>query len=78
MTIISPPRHITWSTDLFDLADPFQRNWYMRQIIEHGKAKRGLDLDKFARLLDKLNLPPYLHSLSARFLDTAMFAIRAY
>jgi hypothetical protein len=71
MTIISPPRHITWSTDLFDLADPFQRNWYMRQIIEHGKAQdvAGLDLDELARLLDKLNLPPYLHSLSARFLE---------
>ena len=71
MTIISPPGHITWSTDLLDLADPFQRNWYMRQIIEHGKAQdvAGLDLDELARLLNKLNLPPYLHSLWARFLE---------
>jgi hypothetical protein len=33
MTIISPPRHIVWSTDQLDLADPFQRQWYICQVI---------------------------------------------
>ena len=71
MTTISPPRHIAWSTDRVDLADPFQRKWYIRQIIEHGKAEdvAELDLDEVARLLEELNLPPYLDSLWARFLE---------
>jgi hypothetical protein len=71
MTTISPPRHIAWSTDRVDLADPFQRKWYIRQIIEHGKAEdvAELDLGEVARLLEELNLPPYLESLWARFLE---------
>ncbi len=70
MTIISPPRHIVWSTDRLDLADPFQRKWYIRQVIEHGRAEdiASLDLDEVARLLDELNLPPHLYSLWVRFL----------
>jgi hypothetical protein len=72
MTIFSPPRHLVWSTDRLDLADPFQRKWYIRQIIEHGKAKdvASLDLDEVACLLDELNLPPHLHSLWSRFLES--------
>ncbi len=70
MTVFSPPRHVVWSTDRLDLADPFQRKWYIRQVIEHGRADdiASLDLDEVARLLDELNLPPHLHSLWARFL----------
>ena len=42
-----------------------------RQVIEHGKAEdvANLDLGEVARLLDELNLPPYLHSLWSRFLE---------
>lgn len=60
MTIFSPPRHIVWSTDRLELADPFQRKWYIRQVIEHGRADdiASLDLDEMARLLVELNLPP--------------------
>jgi hypothetical protein len=36
VTTISPPRHVVWSTDRVDLADPFQRKWCIRQVIEHG------------------------------------------
>ena len=72
MTIISPPRHVAWSTDRLDLVDPFQRRWYIRQVIEHGIAEdiAELDLDEVARLLAELNLPPSLHSLWARFLES--------
>jgi hypothetical protein len=72
MTIISPPRHIVWSTDQLDLADPFQRTWYIRQVITYGRAEdiADLDLDEVARLLDELNLPPHLHSLWSRFLES--------
>ena len=72
MNVISPPRHIVWSTDEVDLADDFQRTWYIRQVLMHGKAQdvRALDLDEVARLLDDLHLPPALHDLWARFLET--------
>jgi hypothetical protein len=71
VTVISPPRHIVWSTDRVDLADPFQRKWYVRQVIEHGRAAdiARLDLDDVAELLDDLNLSPHLHRLWADFLE---------
>lgn len=70
MTIISPPRHIAWSTDQVDLADPFQRKWYIRQVLEHGRSAdiAALDLDEVASVLDELNLPPHIYSLWVRFL----------
>lgn len=72
MTMFLPPRHIVWSTDRLDLADPFQRKWFIRQVIEHGRAEdvATLDLDEVARLLDELNLPPHLYSLWSRFLES--------
>lgn len=71
MNIISPPRYIVWSTDHVDLADPFQRKWYIRQVIEHGRAEdiARLDLDEMAALLDELGLPEPLYSLWSRFLE---------
>ena len=71
MTSFAPPRHIVWSTDRLNLADPFQRKWYIRQVIEHGRTEdiASLDLDEVARLLNELNLPPHLYSLWARFLE---------
>lgn len=71
LTIITPPRHIVWSTDRVDLADPFQRKWYIRQVLEHGRAEdiATLDLDEVDALLDELNLPRHLRSLWADFLE---------
>ncbi len=72
MTVIRPPRHIAWSTDRLDLADEFQRKWYIRQVIEQGLAEdiAHLDLDDVARLLPELNLPPDLNRLWAHFLES--------
>ena len=30
MTIIHPPRYISWSSDQIDLSDPFQKRWYIQ------------------------------------------------
>ena len=70
--VIHPPRHIVWSTDRVDLADPFQRRWYICQVLLHGRAEdvRTLDLDEVASQLDDLNLPPHMHRLWRRFLET--------
>jgi hypothetical protein len=74
--VITPPRHIVWSTDRVDLGDPFQRRWYIRQVLLHGRAKdvRGLDLDEVASLLNGLRLPPHLHRLWKGFLESRAHA----
>jgi len=48
MSVINPPRHIAWSTNEIDLSDNFQRRWYLRQILIHGRGDdiRMLDLTK--------------------------------
>lgn len=67
----SPPRHIVWSTRRIDLNDPFQRRWYLRQVLLHGRTEdiRTLDLDEVAAELDKLALPYHVYSLWRAFLD---------
>ncbi len=69
---ITPPRRIAWSTDRADLADPFQRKWYIRQVLLHGNAQdiQALDVEEVARLLDDLALPRYIYALWSRFLET--------
>ena len=67
-----PSRNIVWSTDRLDLSNPFQRRWYIRQVLSHGRAEdiRSLDLDEIERDLDKLNLPAEIYALWERFLET--------
>jgi hypothetical protein len=69
---IKPPRHLVWSTDEIDLDDPFQRRWYLQQVLTHGTAEdiRRLDLDEVAREIDHLQLPVDIESLWRRFLET--------
>jgi len=66
-----PPRHIVWSTDSVDLDDPFQRRWYIRQVLLHGREEdiRELDLDEVAGQLYELNLPQPVESLWRAFLE---------
>jgi len=70
MRITSPP-YIVWSTRTVDLDDPFQRRWYIRQVLMHGRAEdiRTLDLDEIAHSLDDLDLPLHIHSLWKNFLE---------
>jgi len=65
---VSPPVTVVWSTDSIDLSDPFQRKWYIRQVLTHGRASdiQALDLDEVAALLDELRLGPEVHSLWQR------------
>lgn len=68
--IISPPRYIVWSTDKVDLSDPFQKKWYLRQVLIYGRAEdiRQLDFNEVAKNLDDLNLPKDIHHLWTSFL----------
>ena len=71
MAIIQPRRHIVWSTDHLDLADPFQRRWYLRQVLLHGNAEdiRELDFGEIRLELEHLDLPPDVDSLWRSFLS---------
>ena len=73
-----PPRHIVWSTDTVDLSDPFQRRWYLRQVLLYGRAEdvRTLDLGEVANQLSDLNLPPHVESLWRAFLERKGHALR--
>jgi hypothetical protein len=65
------PRYIVWSTDRIDMNDPFQRRWYLRQVLLHGKAQdiRELDLDDVEQELDSLDLPAEIDRLWRGFLE---------
>ena len=71
MAVIHPPIYISWSAGQLDLSDPFQRRWYIQQVLTHGRAEdvRALDLDDITDLFDQLTLPPDVHSLWQRFLE---------
>jgi hypothetical protein len=64
------PRYLVWSMDALDLADPFQRRWYLRQVLLHGLAEdiRRLDLDEVAKLLGELDLPRHIDRLWRSYL----------
>ncbi|RMF87164.1 MAG: hypothetical protein D6736_13420 [Nitrospinota bacterium] len=78
MKFFKPSRHIVWSTDTLDLGDPFQRRWYMRQVLLYGRTEdiRRLDLDELARHLSDLNLPSHVESLWRVFLERKGYAPR--
>lgn len=64
------PRHVVWSTDALDLDEPFQRRWYIQQVLLHGRAEdvRTLDLEEVARLLPDLHLPAHIDRLWRMYL----------
>ena len=68
---ITPARHLVWSTDKIDLEDPFQRKWYIRQVLTHGRAEdiRRLDLQEVECLLDVLLLPSDVCATWRRYLE---------
>jgi hypothetical protein len=59
------PRHVVWSTEEVDLADPWQRQWYIQQVLIHGRAEdiAALDWEEVRRLLPALKLPPEVRRL---------------
>ena len=71
MANLRPPAHVVWSTDRVDLSDPFQRRWYLQQVLTHGRIEdiRKLDFDEVEAELDNLILPEDVRSLWQNFLE---------
>jgi hypothetical protein len=70
-TIVNPSRHLVWSTDQVDVADPFQRRWLLQQVLTHGIEEdiSHLELDEVAQEIDHLKLPADIERLWRNFLN---------
>jgi hypothetical protein len=42
---MEPKRYIVWSKREIDLDDPWQRKWYIRQVLSHGRAEDVAELN---------------------------------
>jgi hypothetical protein len=60
-----PSRYIVWSTDDVDLKDPFQKKWFMKQVLTHGRSEdiAALDWDEVRTLIPELDLPVEIAAL---------------
>ncbi len=54
-----PKRYIVWSTNEVDLEDPFQKKWFMKQVLTHGRSEdiAALDWEEIRTLMPELDLP---------------------
>lgn len=64
-------RYIVWSKRELDFDDPWQRRWFIRQVLLHGRAEdvAALDWEELRRLLPELNLPPEIKRLWERYFE---------
>jgi len=62
---IRPKRYIVWSTDEIDLGSPFQRKWFIQQVLLHGRAEDVAELsaEEIEALLPELSLPEEIRRL---------------
>ena len=62
---IKPKKYIVWSKEEIDLSDPWQRKWYIQQVLTHGRAEDviELDLEEVKRTLPELTLPEHIRRL---------------
>ena len=63
--MFTPKRYIVWSNKELDLDDPWQRKWYIKQVLCHGRAEdvAELDWEEVRRLLTELELPEDVRGL---------------
>ena len=68
---MQPKRYIVWSKNEIDLADPWQRKWYIQQVLTHGRAEdiAELDWEEIKRLLPEINLPKDVRRLWEDYFD---------
>lgn len=52
-------RYIVWSKERLDLSDPWQRCWYIKQVLLHGRSEdiAALDWGEIRQLLPQLDRP---------------------
>jgi hypothetical protein len=70
---IKPKRYIVWSTEKeIDLNNPWQRRWYIKQVLTNGRAEdiAELDWEEIKNLLVELDLPKDIKSLWEDYFGT--------
>jgi len=62
---MKPKRYIVWSKENIDLENPFQKKWYVQQVLTHGRTEdiAALDWSELKKLLPELQLPTHVRSL---------------
>ena len=62
---MKPKRYIVWSRDKIDLRDPWQKKWYIKQVLINGRAEdiALLNWEEIKCLLRELELPLYIKNL---------------
>jgi hypothetical protein len=58
-------RYIVWSKRTLDLTNPWQRRWWIQQVLLHGRAEdvAALDWEEVRQILPSLELPPSVRRL---------------
>jgi len=69
--MFKPKRYIVWSKEEIDLSDPWQRKWYIQQVLTHGRSEdiAELNLEELRKLLPEFNLPKELRRLWERYFE---------
>lgn len=54
-----PKRYLVWSKDEIDTDDPWQKKWYIQQVLINGRAEdiTQLNWEEVSSLLEELILP---------------------
>jgi hypothetical protein len=62
---MKPKPYIVWSKREIDLSDPWQKKWYIQQVLIHGKAEDVAQLDwlEIRGCLPELDLPVHIRHL---------------
>lgn len=60
-----PKRYIVWSKRSIDLNDPFQKKWFIKQVLTYGRSEdiANLAWKEVNDLLPEIELPKYVRKL---------------
>ena len=66
---MKPKGYIVWSKRELDLNDEWQRRWYLKQVLLHGRSEdiRILDWDEIRGLYTELDLPRTVRRVWERY-----------
>lgn len=66
-----PKRYIVWSKNEIDLQDPWQRKWYLQQVLTHGRSQDVAQLDwgEISMVLQEISLPQEVRNLWEDYFD---------
>jgi hypothetical protein len=68
---MQPKRYIVWSKNEIDLEDPWQRKWYIQQVLTHGRSEDVIQLDweEIGMFFSEISLPHEVRSLWEDYFD---------